>query len=76
MTKDYLSGGIELTDYISYTSFFKARKIIKDQKKVGLYGVWKQIKKKTANSNIHILSKEEIRRFFRISKDGVHPYLK
>lgn len=75
-TKYYLSGGLELTDYISYTSFFKVRKKLGNVKDIGLEKVWKVIKNKLSDNDIHTLTKEEIQKYFKIDKDGVHKYLK
>lgn len=71
--KGYLSGGIEITDLISYTSFVRARKLITSMSNTGINKVWSQIKAKT---KVITLTEKEIRNFFSIKKGEVHKHLK
>ena len=74
--KVFLSGGLEITDLISYTAFFKARKIMKTMDRMGLNKIWQQIKLKMNKKKINVLNEKVIRSFFKIKKDEVHKYLK
>lgn len=71
--KGYLSGGLEITDLISYTSFIRARKQITAFSNVGIAKIWNQIKEKT---QLREITDREIRKFFAIKKGEVHKYLK
>ena len=71
--KGYLSGGLEITDLISYTSFIRARKQITAFSNTGIVKIWNQIKKKTELKEI---KEKEIRKFFDVKKGGIHKHLK
>jgi len=73
--KTFLSGGLEITDFISYTSFFHVRKSMSEMNFIKLSNVWKIIKNLLENNKITKISNNEIRNFFGIQKDGVHKYL-
>lgn len=70
--KGYLSGGVEITDLISYTSFARSRRLLSTLSHTGLDKIWKQIRCKT---KIIELKEAEIRKFFGIKKGEVHKYL-
>ena len=71
--KGFMSGGLEITDLISYVSFFRARRLISSQKDIGIDLIWDKIRE---NSKYVELRERAIRRFFGIKPDGVHKYLK
>lgn len=74
--KRFLSGGLELTDLISYTAFFHARKKMSSMNHIGLNVVWREIRKKLHGNQLDWLSEQEVRSFFKIKKGQVHKYLK
>lgn len=76
VNKSYLSGALELTDFISYVSFFRTRQLLKTVKAIGLMNVWRKIKNKLPKRKISKITKKEIQSFFLVGKDGVHKYLK
>ncbi len=71
--KGYLSGGLEITDLISYTSFLRARKMITHFSNTGIRRVWKEI---YARAEIKKIEADQIKRFFGIKKGEVHKYLR
>ncbi len=73
--KSFLSGALELTDFISYTSFFKARNMIDAVKPLGLRNAWNKIRPKLNGGRIYTLTIEEVKKFFNV-EDGTHEYLK
>lgn len=74
--KNFLSGGLEITDLASYTSFFHAKSIMNTMDHIKLALIWGEVRKKLKQKKIYKLSNEEIAKFFRVEKDGVHKYLK
>lgn len=74
--KYFFSGGLEITDLISYASFFHARKKMNSMSSIGLQTVWKEIRKNLPDNSLKKLGKRDIKKFFGIGRDGVHPYLK
>lgn len=74
--KTYLSAALELADFISYTSFFKARRKLSEVSNIGLDKAWRKIKKVISNQDIRELSKEEVQEYFKVESDGVHKFLK
>lgn len=70
--KGFLSGGLEVTDLISYVSFVRYKRLLSQQNN-GLMNIWEQIKKKAKEN---MITEELVRRFFNIKKDEVHKYLK
>lgn len=74
--KKYLSGGVEITDLISYTSFFHARRLISSMNHIGLNVAWTQIKNKLEGRRLDKLTIPEIRTYFGVDADGVHKNLK
>lgn len=71
--KGFLSGGLEITDLISYVSFFRARRLISSQKDLGIDVIWERIRE---TAKYVELDENAVKRFFGIKKDGVHKYLK
>ncbi|MBU3979222.1 hypothetical protein KJ980_05520 [Patescibacteria group bacterium] len=74
--KKFLSGGLELTDLISYTAFFHARRKISTMSKIKLDVVWAEIRKKLYRKDLDRISEEKIRNFFKIKKGEAYKYLK
>lgn len=71
--KNFMSGGLEITDLISYVFYFRARRLIKANEHIGIHSMWDKIKYQAKLSKI---DEDMVRRFFKIKKDGVHKYLK
>lgn len=71
--KNFLSGGLEITDLISYVSYFRVRRLLSQNENIGIDLIWKEISQKT---NILKVDKAAIKRFFGIKKNEVHKYLK
>lgn len=74
--KNFLSGGLEITDLISYTSFFKARSTLQTMDGVDMDRLWQVIKNRLKDKRICKISKDEVMSFFKVDLDGVHKYLK
>ncbi|HSW96827.1 MAG TPA: DUF3800 domain-containing protein [Candidatus Saccharimonadales bacterium] len=74
--KRFLSGGLELTDLISYVAFFHARRKMSSMSRVKLDLIWGEVKKKLYRKNLDKVSDERIRNFFRLNQGEVHKYLK
>ncbi len=74
--KNFLSGGLEITDLISYTSFFHARSAMSTMHGIKLNLCWAQIKKRLPAKALDELDEAQIKRFFKVGQDGVHKYLK
>lgn len=71
--KHFLSGGLEITDLVSYVSYFRARRLISQNKHIGIDKLWDVISKKT---QIEKIGEDDVRRFFGLKKDEVHKYLR
>src|SRR3989344_2642417 len=71
--KGFLSGGVEITDLISYVTFFRAKRMLSKVIPTGIGDVWNEIYKKGEFKNI---TGQIVRRFFGIKKGEVHKYLK
>jgi len=71
--KGFLSGGLEITDLISYVTFFKARRLLHTVNNLGIDNIWNQIAKLGKFRKIDEIM---VRRFFDIKKGEVHKYLK
>ncbi len=71
--KSFLSGGLEITDLISYISYFRVRRLISQNSNIGIDNLWESISKKT---NIIKIQEDDVRRFFGLKKDEVHKYLR
>lgn len=71
--KGFLSGGLEIADIISYTTFNKAMRKISATKIIGMDKIWEQIKQK---AEIKEISQDLVRRYFKLKPDEVHKYLK
>lgn len=74
--KSFLSGGLEITDLISYTTFFHVRRLMTSMVNINLDKSWQQIKIKLRHQTVHQLSIAEIKEYFKLKKDEVHEYLK
>lgn len=74
--KNFLSGGVEITDLISYVCFFHARRMMKQMNGIKLGKLWYEIKKKMDENDLDTINEEDIRTFFTIKKGEVHKYLK
>lgn len=74
--KHFFSGGLEITDLISYAAFFHARKKMNSMYHIKLQVVWKEIRKKIRDNSLKVLGRREIKKFFKVGQDGVHPFLK
>jgi hypothetical protein len=73
--KNFLSGGLEITDLISFVSFFNARRIMNSMDQIHLSRLWNEIRQKMHTKEITHVNEEEIRSFFSIKKGEVHKYL-
>lgn len=74
--KFYLSGGLEITDLISYVSFFHARRKMNSMDHIKLNRLWLEIRKKLDSNNLIQIEDQDIRTFFSIKKGEVHKYLR
>lgn len=74
--KTCLSGGLEITDIISFTSFQHSKRLIKSFDKIKLQKLWKAVRLLLKNKSTHRISPTEIRKFFAIKKNGVHKTIK
>lgn len=73
--KTFLSGGLEITDLISFTSFFHARRLMTQMDNIKLHLVWQEIKTKLTKEELHHLNIANIKSFFKIKKGELHPFL-
>jgi hypothetical protein len=73
--KNYLSGGLEITDLISYVTFFKVRRKISANKNIGIDKIWGVIRDQK-NFSLEKITSDEIRRHFNLEKNEVHKYLR
>lgn len=71
--KNFLSGGLEITDLISYITFFKVRKLLSKNEDIGIPLIWEEIKMKKA---LKTITERDIRVFFGIKDGEVHKALK
>lgn len=71
--KHLLSGGLELTDLVSYISFFRIRRVLTNYKHLGFDLIWKEINSKGIFSRLEI---DDVKRFFKLKEGEVHKYLK
>ncbi len=71
--KNFLSGGLEITDLISFVTYFKVRRLITANKQIGIDKLWEKIRDKI---NFLKIDEEATRRFFGLKKNEVHKYLK
>lgn len=71
--KGYGSGGLEITDLVSYISFFNLTGALGKTRNKGFQRIWEEIASKA-----RLVSVETplIQEFFEINKDGVHKYLR
>jgi hypothetical protein len=71
--KKFLSGGLEITDLISYITFFRVRELLSKNKDIGIPLIWEKIKERKV---LKLIEEKEIKEFFGIKKDEVHKDLK
>lgn len=71
--KNFLSGGLEITDLISYVTFFRVRELLSKNEDIGIPYIWNEIREKKA---LRIVKEREIREFFEIGKNEVYKDLK
>lgn len=71
--KNFLSGGLEITDLISFTRYNRAIRNISGLSSTGIDKVWNVIKR---ISKITKIKNSEVKKFFGIGKGEVHKYLK
>jgi len=71
--KGFLSGGLEITDIVSYTTFNKVIRKLSSMADSGIDKIWEQIR---PVANINKIGESAVRRYFRIKKGEVHKYLK
>lgn len=72
--KGFLSGGLEITDIISYISYHRIKRLILANKSKGSDLLWKAIRKR--KKMFVKIDKNKVRRFFNLKKGEVHKYLK
>lgn len=73
--KNFLSGTIELTDLISYITFFKVRRLISANEHIGVHKLWESIRS-IDNFDLVEIDEYTVRRFFGLKEDEVHKYLR
>lgn len=71
--KGYLSGGLEITDLVSYVAFCAASRQLSRLKNLGLSYIWNQIRH---IAKIQKIDSKTIRNFFKLKKGEAHKYLK
>lgn len=71
--KNFLSGGLEITDLISYVSYFRVRRLLTANKHIGIDQIWSKLSERT---KITQLEEKPVRNFFGLKKGEVHKYLK
>lgn len=74
--KNFLSGGLEITDLISYVSYFHARRTMNTMADIKLDKLWSEIKNKMDGSDLINITIDEVQTFFSIKKGEVHKFLK
>jgi hypothetical protein len=73
--KGFLSGGVEITDLISYISFMRFRRLMTANSSKGVGKIWDSIAS-LKGITFNEIGEADVRRFFGIKKEGVHKYLK
>lgn len=71
--KNFLSGGLEITDLISFVTYFRVRRLITANQHVGIDKIWSNLSGKIKLVEV---GEKSIRNFFDIKKGEVHKYLK
>lgn len=74
--KFFLSGGLEITDLISFVVFFEERNLSSVMLDLGLEPLWKSIKLKLEDQIVYRLDRDYIKYFFKVGEDGVHKHLR
>lgn len=70
--KHFLSGGLEITDLISYTSFFNAKKSMNTMEPIMLVRLWKSLKSRMEDRSLYEPRTKDIKSFFKIKRGEVH----
>lgn len=71
--KNFLSGGLEITDLISYVTFFRVRELLKQNEGIGIPLIWEKIRDKKV---LEELTDNNIKEILGIGEDGVYKDLK
>jgi hypothetical protein len=71
--KNFLSGGLEITDLISYITFFRVRELLSKNKDIGIPLIWESIREKKVLKSIE---EKYVKEFFGIKKGEVYKDLK
>ena len=71
--KNFLSGGLEITDLISYITFFRVRELLSKNEDIGIPLIWNEIRRKEA---LRTIEDSEIKEFFEIRENEVYKDLK
>jgi hypothetical protein len=74
--KNFLSGGLEITDLISYSAFFHIRRMMTTMKACGLPKIWTETRINLRNAKIDMLKTTEVKKFFNIGRGEVYKALK
>lgn len=70
--KNFLSGGLEITDLISYISYFRVCRLISQNEHLGVDKIWEEIRNRT---DIIKVEEKHVRGFFGLKQNEVHKYL-
>jgi hypothetical protein len=73
--KGYLSGGLEITDLISYTTYAYVRKKLSKMSGQGIDLIWNEIKERIDDQDVYELSDQEIKKFFKVDESGKYKLL-
>lgn len=73
--KNFLAGGLEITDLISYVTYFKVRRLISANSHIGIDKLWESVRQLKDFSMVEI-QEDGIRRFFSLKENEVHKYLR
>lgn len=71
--KNFLSGGLEITDLLSYVTFFRVRELLTQNEHIGIPIIWNEIKNKKA---LIEYSSNDIRELLGIEEGEVYKDLK
>lgn len=71
--KKFLSGGLEITDLISYVTFFRVRELLTKNKDIGIPNIWEPIRDRNV---LRKTEEREIKEFFGIKEGEVYKDLK
>ena len=74
--KNFLSGGLEITDLISFAAFFHVRRVMNSMRNCGLPKIWLETRKNLEKGEIHKLKPVDVKKFFNIGRGEVYKALK